>query len=487
MNGISVVAYLSAGVLFIRSLGGLSKQSTAKAGNLYGLGGMLLAVIVTLSMWVLRQQAAASAVAATSSPAGWLGTGAAMMFTALLIGSAIGAVLARRVEMTGMPELVAVLHSFVGLAAVLVGFSSYLSTPEKLEGVEAKVHLVEVWVGVAVGAITLTGSIVAWAKLRGSLSGKPLLLPGRHALNGLAALGIVSVCVPFVFSSSSIGLPLLSGMALLAGLLGVHLVMAIGGADMPVVVSLLNSYSGWAAAAAGFMLSNDLLIVTGALVGASGTILSIIMCRAMNRSILNVVFGGFGTADSPASAASEAPPGEVREMKSDEVALALSTARKVVIVPGYGMAVSRAQGTVNELVSRLRLRGVEVRFAIHPVAGRLPGHMNVLLAEAGVPYEIVMEMEHINHDFVQTDVVLVIGANDIVNPGALSDPSSSIYGMPVLEVWKAKLTVVLKRGMAAGYAGVENPLFSLDNTRMLFGDAKKSLEAMVQATGDSMA
>jgi H+-translocating NAD(P) transhydrogenase subunit beta len=477
MNGISVIAYLSAGVLFIRSLGGLSKQSTAKAGNLYGVAGMVVAVCVTLLVWVLRQ----STTAAASSP-GAFANGAALMLVALAIGGGIGAVLAKRVEMTGMPELVAVLHSFVGLAAVLVGFSSFLGVQTHTDAVSEVVHLVEVWVGIAVGAVTFTGSIIAWAKLKGTLSGKPLLLPGRHALNALVAASIIIMTVPFVTMSQSIGFGLLLLMAVLAGLLGVHLVLAIGGADMPVVVSLLNSYSGWAAAAAGFMLSNDLLIVTGALVGASGTILSIIMCRAMNRSILNVVFGGFGTADGPAQGTGEAPPGEVREMKGDEVALALSNARKVVIVPGYGMAVSRAQGAVKALVETLRTNNVDVRFAIHPVAGRLPGHMNVLLAEAGVPYEIVFEMEHINHEFASTDVVLVIGANDIVNPGALSDPKSSIYGMPVLEVWKAKLTVVLKRGMAAGYAGVENPLFYLDNTRMLFGDAKKSLDALVAAT-----
>jgi H+-translocating NAD(P) transhydrogenase subunit beta len=477
MSGISIVAYLSAGVLFIRSLGGLSKQSSAKAGNLYGMGGMALAVVVTLGMWLLRQRDAMTSSGDVVT--GTFSTGLGMMLVALLVGSVIGGVLAKRVEMTGMPELVAVLHSFVGLAAVLVGFSSYLSTTSELTGVEAVVHLIEVWVGVAVGAVTFTGSIVAWAKLKGSLSGKPLLLPARHALNAVAALGIVTACVPFVLAGHGAGVLLLMGMTVVAGLLGIHLVMAIGGADMPVVVSLLNSYSGWAAAAAGFMLSNDLLIVTGALVGASGTILSIIMCRAMNRSILNVVFGGFGTADDSGAPTGEAPPGEVREMKGDEVSLALSSARKVVIVPGYGMAVSRAQAAVNSLVSHLRARGVEVRFAIHPVAGRLPGHMNVLLAEAGVPYELVLEMEHINHDFQNTDVVLVIGANDIVNPGALSDPSSSIYGMPVLEVWKSKLTVVLKRGMAAGYAGIENPLFYLDNTRMLFGDAKKSIDALV--------
>jgi NAD(P) transhydrogenase subunit beta len=382
--------------------------------------------------------------------------------------------------MTGMPELVAVLHSFVGLAAVLVGFSSYLRpAAPSIDQVRHIVHALEIWVGIAVGAVTLTGSIIAWAKLKGSLSGKPVLLPARHTLNAVIAACIVGLAVPFIVAPGQEGLNFLLAMTVLASLLGVHLVLAIGGADMPVVVSLLNSYSGWAAAAAGFMLSNDLLIVTGALVGASGTILSIIMCRAMNRSILNVIFGGFGTADAPLSAAGSLPAGEVLEMKADEVAIRLLGARQVVIVPGYGMAVSRAQASVKELTSVLRDKGVSVRFGIHPVAGRLPGHMNVLLAEAGVPYDIVLEMEHLNPDFPQTDVVLVIGANDIVNPGALDDPSSSIYGMPVLEVWKAKLTVVFKRGMAAGYAGVENPLFYLNGTRMLFGDAKKSVDALV--------
>jgi NAD(P) transhydrogenase subunit beta len=342
------------------------------------------------------------------------------------------------------------------------------------------VHLTEIWVGVAVGALTFTGSVVAWAKLRGSLSGKPLLLPGRHLMNAVTALGIAGLVVPFIQTTSpSEGLWLLCLLAGLAGALGIHLVMAIGGADMPVVVSLLNSYSGWAAAAAGFMLANDLLIMTGALVGASGAILSIIMCRAMNRSIWNVVFGGFGTADSSKGATTSQAAQEVFEIKNEALVEQLSSAKQVIIVPGYGMAVARAQSSVYEFTKALKERGVQVRFAIHPVAGRLPGHMNVLLAEAGVPYDIVLEMEHINADFEKTDVVLVIGANDIVNPGALDDEQSPIYGMPVLEVWKSKTVVVLKRGMAAGYAGVENPLFHRRNTRMLFGDARKSMEALV--------
>jgi NAD(P) transhydrogenase subunit beta len=470
MTGVVAVAYLTAGVLFIRSLGGLSKQETAGQGNVYGILGMAVAIFVAGASWVLMGDVLART------------EGLTILVGAAAVGSAIGVALARRVEMTGMPELVAILHSFVGLAAVLVGFSSYVGPqPVALDEIHHLVHLGEVWVGVAVGAITLTGSIIAWAKLRGTLSGKPLLLPGRHALNALVAMGIIGLGAPFGQLHPPEGLQLLLVMSVLAGLLGVHLVMAIGGADMPVVVSLLNSYSGWAAAAAGFMLANDLLIVTGALVGASGTILSIIMCRAMNRSILNVVFGGFGTGDAKPSAASAQVMGEVREIKADEVASSLASAKQVIIVPGYGMAVSRAQNAVNELTRALKDRGVNVRFAIHPVAGRLPGHMNVLLAEAGVPYDIVQEMDHINADFATTDVVLVIGANDIVNPGALTDPASSIYGMPVLEVWKAKLTVVLKRGMAAGYAGVENPLFTLENSRMLFGDARKSIDSLIAA------
>jgi NAD(P) transhydrogenase subunit beta len=476
MSGVTTITYLLAGVLFIRSLGGLSKQESAARGNLYGMVGMALAVGVAGVTWLLSTEGA-------------LGAGMALLVGSVLVGSVIGGVLARRVEMTGMPELVAILHSFVGLAAVLVGISSYLAPgagSHGQAGAEHTVAMVEIWVGVAVGALTFTGSIIAWAKLRGTISGKPLLLPGRHLLNAAIAGGIVVLAVPFVAASGpGAGLVWLLVMTVLAGLIGIHLVMAIGGADMPVVVSLLNSYSGWAAAAAGFVLKNDLLIVTGALVGASGAILSIIMCRAMNRSILNVVFGGFGTGDVKAS---EGPrSGEVREISADDTAARLRAAKNVIIVPGYGMAVARAQNAVEDLTRTLREKGVNVRFAIHPVAGRLPGHMNVLLAEAGVPYDIVMEMEHINHDFATTDVVLVIGANDIVNPGALDDASSPIYGMPVLEVWKSKLVVVLKRGMAAGYAGVENPLFLLDNTRMLFGDARKSIEALLAATGKSLA
>ncbi|MCC6811488.1 MAG: NAD(P)(+) transhydrogenase (Re/Si-specific) subunit beta [Deltaproteobacteria bacterium] len=478
-----IVAYLLAGVLFIRALGALSKQETARQGNVYAMIGMTVAGVITVVAWLLRHVSPSALSESLPESLSALPTASVVALGAtVLVGSGIGVSLARRVEMTAMPELVAVLHSFVGLAAVLVGFASYLAPTAPTAGTEGEriVHLAEVWVGVAVGAITFTGSVVAWGKLKGTISGKPLLLPGRHLMNAILALLIIGLAGPFMLAEAPSAVLHLVLATTLAGLAGVHLVMAIGGADMPVVVSLLNSYSGWAAAAAGFMLANDLLIVTGALVGSSGTILSIIMCRAMNRSILNVVFGGFGTADSkPQSVV--APAGDVTEVKADEVAARLRDARSVIVVPGYGMAVSRAQLAVKELTALLRSRGVNVRFAIHPVAGRLPGHMNVLLAEAGVPYDIVHEMEHVNQDFAATDVVLVIGANDIVNPGALTDTSSSIYGMPVLEVWKARVTVVVKRGMAAGYAGVENPLFYIDNTRMLFGDAKKSLEAVIQA------
>ena len=472
MNGVSVTLYLAAGVLFIRALSGLSKQQTAVSGNTSGIFGMLLSIAVAITSWV------------TSDSVETRTTGLVLIIGAALIGGGIGGVLARRVEMTGMPQLVAILHSFVGLAAVLVGFSAYLSPPTTLEsGVLTVVHHLETWIGVAVGALTLTGSVIAWGKLQGVITGKPLLLPGRHFLNALIAGSCIALASPFLQVGSPDGQTYLLLLAILAGILGAHLVLAIGGADMPVVVSLLNSYSGWAAAAAGFMLGNDLLIVTGALVGSSGTILSIIMCRAMNRSILSVIFGGFGTGDAKAGAAPAGPRSDapVHPITVAELATKLTEAKQVIIVPGYGMAVSRAQAAVKALTTALIARGVKVRFAIHPVAGRLPGHMNVLLAEAGVPYDIVLEMEEVNHDFPSTDVVLVIGANDIVNPSALNDTSSSIYGMPVLEVWKAHMTVILKRGMAAGYAGVDNPLFVLENSRMLFGDARESVEALAKA------
>jgi NAD(P) transhydrogenase subunit beta len=451
------VAYIVAGLLFIMSLSGLSAQATAARGNLFGIVGMIIAAVAT----------------ALSPRAG----GYPVMAGAMAVGSAIGAVLAARVEMTSMPQLVAILHSFVGAAAVLVGLGGTLDPTAVHTGVEATIHQVETFIGVFVGAVTFTGSVVAFGKLQGVIGSKPLLLPARHLLN----LSMLAASV--FFASQFIGHPTLTPLlwtTLIAGILGVHLVMAIGGADMPVVVSMLNSYSGWAAAAAGFMLNNDLLIITGALVGSSGAILSYIMCKAMNRSFLSVIFGGFGAEEgkAPAKGAGE-PQGEVKSITAADTASILQEAKSVVIVPGYGMAVAQAQYPLYEVTKILRDKGANVRFAIHPVAGRLPGHMNVLLAEAKVPYDIVLEMEEINDDLPETDAVLVIGANDIVNPGALDDPSSPIYGMPVLEVWKAKTCIVMKRGMASGYAGVENPLFFRDNTQMLFGDAKKMIDAVL--------
>jgi len=457
-QGFLVGSYLAAGVLFILSLGGLASQETARRGNLYGMVGMALAIAVTF----LHHR---------------IDGGYTLIVGSVAVGSVIGAALAARVAMTSMPELVAILHSFVGLAAVLVGISTYLNPGEHHLGL---VLQSEIWLDVAIGAITFTGSVVAWAKLRGSLSGKPLLLPGRHALNLLMLLAIVGLLVPFAMAGTG-GLLWLVAMSVIAGVMGAHLVLAIGGADMPVVVSLLNSYSGWAAAAAGFMLQNDLLIVTGALVGSSGAILSYIMCKAMNRSIWNVVFGGFGTDGGALAKVPEGTPGEVIPTTPEEVVALACDARRVVVVPGYGMAVAQAQHRVRDFGDQLRAAGVDVEYAIHPVAGRLPGHMNVLLAEAGVSYDIVLEMEEVNPDIHRADLVLVIGANDIVNPGALDDASSPIYGMPVIEAWKAATVVVFKRSMNVGYAGVANPLFFKDNTRMLFGDAKDSMDALVAA------
>ncbi|MBP7779231.1 MAG: Re/Si-specific NAD(P)(+) transhydrogenase subunit beta [Acidobacteria bacterium] len=451
------VAYIVAGLLFIMSLSGLSAQATAARGNIYGIVGMAIAAVAT----------------ALSPRAG----GYPVLAGAMAVGAAIGAVLAARVQMTSMPQMVAILHSFVGAAAVLVGLGGTLDPTVPHTGIEATIHQIETFVGVFVGAITFTGSVIAFGKLQGIIGSKPLLLPARHLLN----LAMAAACI--FFASQFIGHPTLGPLLLttvVAGALGVHLVMAIGGADMPVVVSMLNSYSGWAAAAAGFMLNNDLLIITGALVGSSGAILSYIMCKAMNRSFLSVIFGGFGAAEGTAPARADGQPqGEVTSISAPETAALLQEARSIVIVPGYGMAVAQAQYPLYEVTKILRDKGVNVRFAIHPVAGRLPGHMNVLLAEAKVPYDIVLEMDEINDDLPTTDAVLVIGANDIVNPGALDDPSSPIYGMPVLEVWKAKSCIVMKRGMASGYAGVENPLFFLDNTQMLFGDAKKMIDAIL--------
>ena len=451
-------SYLAAGALFILSLNGLSHQESARRGNLCGMLGMAIAVVATIL-------------------SGQVG-GFEKLLPAMIIGGLIGAFIASRVEMTQMPELVAILHSFVGLAAVLVGVSSYLDPNAHFAGAEKVIHEVEVFLGVFIGAITFTGSVIAFGKLKGSISGKPLMLPGRHWMNLAALLACVYFGYVFLGSDShTAGLVPLLIMTFIAFAIGVHLIMAIGGADMPVVVSMLNSYSGWAAAATGFMLGNTALIIVGSLVGSSGAILSYIMCRAMNRKFLSVILGGFGTSSGTSVGAEE---GEVTATTAEEVASLLKDASNVIFVPGYGMAVAQAQNTVSEITKKLRDKGVNVRFGIHPVAGRLPGHMNVLLAEAKVPYDIVLEMDELNDDFPDTDVSLVIGANDIVNPSAQTDPNSPIAGMPVLEVWKAKTCVVLKRSMASGYAGVDNPLFFKDNTEMLFGDARESMDAVFQ-------
>ncbi len=457
--GLLTASYLAAGALFILSLNGLSHQESSRRGNLFGMLGMAIAVGATIL-------------------SGQVG-GFEKLFPAMIIGGLIGAFVASRVAMTQMPELVAILHSFVGLAAVMVGISSYLDPTLHLAGAEKIIHEVEVYIGVFIGAITFTGSVIAFGKLSALISGKPLMLPGRHWLNLIAILACVYFGYMFLNAvSANAGLVPLLIMTAIACVIGIHLIMAIGGADMPVVVSMLNSYSGWAAAATGFMLGNTALIIVGSLVGSSGAILSYIMCRAMNRKFLNVILGGFGT--SGGSTAAGADVGEVTATNAEEVANMLKDASEVIIVPGYGMAVAQAQNIVSEITTRLRNKGINVRFGIHPVAGRLPGHMNVLLAEAKVPYDIVLEMDELNEDFANTDVSLVIGANDIVNPSAQTDPNSPIAGMPVLEVWKAKTCVVLKRSMASGYAGVDNPLFYGDNTEMLFGDAKESMDAVLQ-------
>ena len=463
------LAYLAASLLFILSLRGLSTQKSARRGNTAGVVGMALAVAVTTI--ALRAPGPASGAGMAHAEA-W-----GLLALAIAVGAGLGAVLAARVAMTSMPELVAILHSFVGAAAVLVGIANYL---EPTAGASDVVHGAEIVVGVFIGAVTFTGSVVAFGKLRGTLGSKPLLLGGRHVLNALMVLACVASAVVFLRAPAPAGLVPLLVITGVACVLGVHLVMAIGGGDMPVVVSMLNSYSGWAAAAAGFMLSNDLLIVTGALVGSSGAILSYIMCRAMNRSLWSVVFGGFGAAPAPSSG-TKAPAGPVQEATAEQVAELLASARSVIVVPGYGMAVAQAQHPVKELTTLLQKRGTKVRYAIHPVAGRLPGHMNVLLAEAAVSYELVEEMDEINPDFPDTDVVIVIGANDIVNPSALTDASSPIFGMPVLEVWKAARVVMMKRSKNAGYAGVDNPLAYKDNTLMLFGDAKATVVKLVAA------
>ena len=457
-TGLVSVAYVVASVLFILSLGGLSHQESARRGNLYGVAGILIALVATM--------------ASVSD------SGLVAILIAVLAGASVGIVIANKVEMTQMPQLVALLHSFVGMAAVLVGFSGFIEPLVATTGAEHTIKLVEVFLGIFIGAITFTGSLVACGKLDGRIDSKALTLPGRHWMNLAAIVACVALGAWFLGTDSlGLGIVYLVLMTVIASVLGIHLIMAIGGADMPVVVSMLNSYSGWAAASIGFMLGNDLLIITGALVGSSGAILSYIMCKAMNRSFISVILGGFGQTSSSSSAASGDQT--VYESSVDDVCEELRNAQSVIIVPGYGMAVAQAQNGVSDMTKLLRERGVNVRFGIHPVAGRLPGHMNVLLAEAHVPYDIVLEMDEINDDFPDTDVVLVIGANDTVNPAAAEDPDSPIAGMPVLEVWKAGQVVVLKRGMATGYAGVENPLFFKDNTRMLFGDAKDSIDKLV--------
>ncbi len=471
--GLVSAAYVAAAILFILALGGLSGQESAKRAVWYGIAGMALAVGATVFGPGVGNYAVIAAM--------------------LVIGSAIGWYVAKKVEMTEMPQLVAALHSFVGLAAVFIGFNADLELTRVLAldeasrqaltgfagvlahktGVEISILRVEVFLGVFIGAVTFTGSVIAFGKLAGKVDGKARKLPGGHGLNAAAALASLILLVLYVQGA---GIWALVAMTLLAFFIGYHLIMGIGGADMPVVVSMLNSYSGWAAAAIGFTLGNDLLIVTGALVGSSGAILSYIMCKAMNRSFISVILGGFGTTTGPVMAIA----GEQIAIDADGVATALEEADSIVIVPGYGMAVAQAQQSVSELTRRLRAKGKDVRFAIHPVAGRLPGHMNVLLAEAKVPYDIVLEMDEINEDFPETDVVIVIGSNDIVNPAAQEDPNSPIAGMPVLEVWKAKQVFVSKRGQGTGYSGIENPLFYKDNTRMFYGDAKASIDQLVQ-------
>ena len=459
------VAYIAATILFILSLGGLSNPETSRRGNFYGIVGMAIAVLATVF-----------------GPRVTL-AGIPYIVGALLVGGSIGLYAAKKVQMTQMPELVALMHSLVGLAACLVGFASYVDTSIVLVGAEKTIHEVEIYIGILIGAVTFSGSVIAFGKLSGKIGGKPLLLPARHWLNLAGLLGVIWFGGQFLQAHDlQAGILPLAVMTVIALLFGIHMVMAIGGADMPVVVSMLNSYSGWAAAATGFMLSNDLLIVVGALVGSSGAILSYIMCRAMNRNFISVIAGGFGTGGGTAPAAAGAvPAGEVTAISAVETAELLREAKNVIIVPGYGMAVAQAQHTVYEITKHLREKGVNVRFGIHPVAGRMPGHMNVLLAEAKVPYDIVFEMDELNDDFPSTDVSMVIGANDIVNPAAEDDPTSPIAGMPVLQVWKSKTSIVMKRSMASGYAGVDNPLFYKENNRMLFGDAKKMLDEVLVA------
>jgi len=465
-SSLATVSYIGATILFILSLGGLSNPETARRGNVFGIIGMAIAVLATV-------------FGPRVTPAGY-----AWIIGALVVGGSIGLLAAKKVQMTQMPELVALMHSLVGLAACLVGFASYIDTSTVFPtAAEKTIHEVEIYVGILIGAITFSGSVIAFGKLSAKISGKPMLLPGRHWLNLIGLLVVIWFGGEFLNAHSiEAGMTPLIVMTVISLLFGVHMVMAIGGADMPVVVSMLNSYSGWAAAATGFMLSNDLLIVVGALVGSSGAILSYIMCRAMNRNFISVIAGGFGTGGgAPAAGGTGEPAGEVQPISAVETAEMLRDAKNVIIVPGYGMAVAQAQHMVYEITKLLREKGVNVRFGIHPVAGRMPGHMNVLLAEAKVPYDIVMEMDEINEDFPDTDVAMVIGANDIVNPAAQEDPASPIAGMPVLEVWKAKTSIVMKRSMASGYAGIDNPLFYKENNRMLFGDAKKMLDEVFAA------
>ncbi len=460
-EGLVTVSYIAATILFILSLGGLSNPETARRGNLYGMVGMAIAILATVF--------------------GPKVTSYVPVVIAMAIGGAVGFYAAAKVKMTEMPELVALMHSLVGLAAVLIGFATYLDSSLHFEGVEKVIHEIEIYIGIFIGAITFSGSVIAFGKLSGRIGGKPMLLPGRHFINLLGLLVVIAVARMFLnVESGAAGFLLLLVMTGIALAFGVHMVMAIGGADMPVVVSMLNSYSGWAASATGFMLGNDLLIVVGALVGSSGAILSYIMCRAMNRHFLAVIAGGFGTGGGIKASAAE-PQGEVQPISAEDTAELLSNAASAIFVPGYGMAVAQAQHAVFEITKLLRERGVKIHFAIHPVAGRMPGHMNVLLAEAKVPYDIVAEMDEINDEFPDTDVAMVIGANDIVNPAAQEDPNSPIAGMPVLEVWKAKTSIVMKRSMASGYAGVDNPLFYKENNRMLFGDAKKMLDEVLAA------
>ena len=454
-------AYIGSSVLFILSLGGLSNQEKAKRGVWFGIVGMAIAILAT----VLGPEMSVSKY----------------LIPSLIVGSIIGLFVAQRVQMTGMPELVAALHSFVGLAAVFIGLNQEINPTKMYFGADKVIHDTEVFLGIFIGAITFTGSVVAYGKLAGSITGKAVILPGRHLLN--ISMVVVCLVLGWMYLNDTVLATYLNqseiwtlvAMTIIAFVIGAHLVLAIGGADMPVVVSMLNSYSGWAAAATGFMLGNDLLIVTGALVGSSGAILSYIMCKAMNRNFLSVILGGWGGSGEPLADIE----GEMVATDNDSVASMLENAKEIIIVPGYGMAVAQAQSSISELTKRLRNKGKNVRFAIHPVAGRLPGHMNVLLAEAKVPYDIVLEMDEINQDFPETDVAIVIGSNDIVNPAAQDDPNSPIAGMPVLEVWKSRDVIISKRGKGTGYSGIENPLFYKDNSRMLYGDAKKSVDDLL--------